>query len=88
MHAHVDASPAKRDSFAFEPQPLLHSRMTAEFDLSPGADHSMPWNRPVRGPQRPGDLPRILRKSGGARHLAVCRHLAPRNFPDRREQIP
>ena len=88
VESHVDATAAENDALAFQPDALLHPGMPAELDLASTTDHAMPGDRAMRRPQRPGDLPGVPRKPGGARYLAVCRDLALRDFPDRSEQFP
>lgn len=87
MQTHVDAAAAESDTFTFQTEPLLHSRMAAELDLAARADDAMPRNGAMRIAQRPSDLPRVPGESGGAGYLSIGRDLASWNLPNRRHEI-
>ena len=87
VDAHVNAPAAKCHAFVLKPQPLLHPRRAAQFDVTARAHYAVPGNGPVRRAQRPRNLPRVTRITSGSGHAAVGRNLAFRDFPDGSEQI-
>src|SRR5262249_17476384 len=87
MLTHVNAPAAEHNAFVFEPQPLLHGGGTAQFDMAARAHDTVPGNGSMRRPEGPCYLPRVTRIAGGARHAAVGRDFAFRDFPDGDQQI-
>ena len=59
MAAHIDAATAERDPFGFEAEPLFDRRIAPQFDLSSGAEDTMPRESKgaVQSPGHPSSCP-------------------------------
>jgi hypothetical protein len=82
MLFHPNPRSVERNPFRLQPEPLFQAVFTRERDLSARPNYAMPGQR--AGPsQRPNYLSGASRKAGRARHLAVGRYFAFRDFSDR-----
>ena len=78
---------AERNALATEPQSLLQARRAGQQHLSSGADYALPRHIGTAPMERPGDLPGGAGESRGAGDCAIGRDKAPRNAPDRYQDL-
>lgn len=82
MLFHPHSSSLKRHAFGFQAHPLFEPRFTRQPDSSASSQHSMPRQSP-RVSERPDNLARGARESGGFRNVAIGGNLAPWDFANR-----
>lgn len=82
MEVHADAAAGEGYALVLQAQALLEPRFACEQDAAAGAHDAMP-RQPPGNVKSPHHLPRRAGMAGGTRHLAIGRHLAARDLPDR-----
>src|SRR5687768_5913869 len=78
MCLEIHLAVADEHTFRAETDLLLESDLVLQQDLATGPDHPVP-RQAVARMQRPNDLPRTSRVTGGLRHLTISRDIAARD---------